>query len=52
MHDGFVTKNPIDAKLIERQVLASTGYRLELSGGAIVPSPDLGFPKREHHTSH
>ncbi len=43
MHDGFVTSGTVDTRLIEREILKATGYRLELTGGVITLPPDIGF---------
>lgn len=45
MHDGFVTSDRVDARLIEREVLKATGYRLSLAGGVITLPADLEFTK-------
>jgi hypothetical protein len=35
VHDGFVTREELDPRHIERTILEATGYRLEVSGGRI-----------------
>ena len=33
MHDGWVCTAPVDVELVQREVLAATGYSFELAGG-------------------
>lgn len=43
MHDGFVSKRPLDVRAIEQAIYDDTGMRLEVAGGVIDLPADLDF---------
>lgn len=46
MHDGFVTREPVNTTAIEGAVLLETGYTLDLAGERVEIPADLDLPKR------